>query len=427
MNKRIAVVAGVRTPFCRANGLLKDMEADDLGAFAVRELIAKTGIDVSLIDELIFGNVLQPSHASNIARVIAIKGGLPDKTPAMTVNRNCASGLEAIATAFDKINLGEGSIYIVGGVESMSNFPILFGKKMRDFLLHLSKAKSWQQKLKVLFSFRPTFLKPEMPQIGDPICGLSMGQTAELVARDFKVTRKEQDYFSFRSQERAAKARSDGRFKEEIVPIPYPPTYDAIQEVDDGPRDGQTMEELKKLKPAFDKLTGSVTAGNSSQVTDGAVALLVMSEERARALGLKPLGYFSAYAVAGLDPSRMGLGPVYATSKLLEKTDLKLSDFDLVEINEAFAAQVLACQRAFASDAFSQKELGRKSAMGHLDEEKLNVNGGAIALGHPLGASGARLVLTLLLELKHRNKKRGLAALCIGGGQGQAALLEAES
>ena len=426
MKERIAIIAGVRTPFCKANGILKEMEADDLGAFAVRELMARTGVAPSQVDELIFGNVLQPPHATNIARVLAVKGGLLEKTPAFTVNRNCASGMEAMATAFNKIQLNEGKVFVVGGTESMSNFPILISKSLRDFLQRLSKARGWQQKLKTLFSFRLGFLKPEVPKIADPICGLTMGQTAELVARDFKVTRKEQDYFAFISQERAAKARKDGRFGEEIIPMPYAPTYEKIQDTDDGPRDNQTMEDLKKLSPAFDKLTGTVTAGNSSQVTDGAVALLIMSESKAKELGLKPLGYFTDYAFAGLDPSRMGLGPVFATSKLLEQTGLKLEDFDLIEINEAFAAQVLGCVKAFASDDFAKKFLGREKAMGRIEMEKLNVNGGAIALGHPLGASGARLILTLLLELKRRNKKRGLAALCIGGGQGEAALVEVE-
>jgi acetyl-CoA acyltransferase len=308
----------------------------------------------------------------------------------------------------------------------MSNFPVLISKPFRNFLNKLSRARGWRQKLNVLFSFRFQFLKPEFPKIADPICGLSMGQTAENVARDFKVSRKEQDYFAFVSQERAAKARKDGRFAEEIVPIPVAPAYDKIQEIDDGPRDNQSIEDLKKLPAAFDKLTGTVTAGNSSQVTDGAVALLVMAESKAKKLGLKPIGYFSDYAFAGLDPSRMGLGPVFATSLLLNQTGLKLEDFDLIEINEAFAAQVLGCVKAFASDEFAQKFLNRDKAIGRVDMEKLNVNGGAIALGHPLGASGARLVLTMLLELKRRNKKRGLVALCIGGGQGEAALLEVE-
>lgn len=425
-SERIAIVGAIRSPFCKANGVLKEMEADDLGAFVVKELIARTGIDPALIDEVVFGNVIQPPHATNIARVVAVKAGLPEHVPAVTVNRNCASGMEAIIVAADKIRRGEGEIFVAGGTESMTHFPILFSDEMRDWLLRFSKAKSFGDKLKAVAAFRPRFLAPQMPKIADPLVGMSMGDTAELVSRDLKVTRQEQDAFALRSNERAAKARSDGRFAEEIVPIPVPPKYNVMQEVDDGPRENTTMSGLAKLKPAFDKLTGSVTAGNSSQVTDGAAALLIMKESKAKQLGLKPLGYIRESAVVGLDPRRMGMGPAYAIAKLLQETGRKLSDFDLIEINEAFAAQVLAVQKALASEEFSKNKLGAQGAIGLIDNEKLNVNGGAISLGHPLGASGARLVMTLLNELKHRNKKLGLASLCIGGGQGQAIIVEAE-
>lgn len=426
MKKRVAIVSGVRTPFCKANGILKDMPADDLGAYAVKELFARAPFSPNLIDEVIIGNVLQPAHATNIARVIAVKAGLPEKIPAFTVNRNCSSGMEAVTTAADRINLNEADIILAGGVESMSNFPILFSNKMRDFLLNLNKSRSIKDSVLTLLTFRPSFLKPHIPPIGDPLCGLSMGQTAENLVRDFKITRLEQDEFALRSQKRAFKASQDGRFREEITPVPIPSKFQKYQEADDGPRAGQTLEALSKLKPVFEPVTGSVTAGNSSQVTDGAAALFVMSEEKAKALGLKPLGYMTAYASAGLDPARMGLGPVYATSKLFKATGLTLKDIDLIEINEAFAAQVLGVMRAFASDEFAKKALGRDKALGEINPEILNVNGGAIALGHPLGASGARLILTLLTELKRRGKKRGLASLCIGGGQGEACILEVE-
>lgn len=424
-SERIAIVGSIRSPFCKANGVFKDIEADDLGAFVVKELVARSGIDPSLIDEVVLGNVIQPPHATNIARVVAVKAGLPDHVPAVTVNRNCASGMEAIVVAADKIRRGEGEIFIAGGTESMSHFPILFSDEMRDWLLRFSKAKGLGDRLKTLAAFRPRFLAPQMPKIADPLVGMGMGDTAELVARDLKVTRKEQDAFALRSNERAAKARRDGRFNEEIVPIPVPPKYGTMQEVDDGPRDNATWEGLAKLKPVFDKLTGSVTAGSSSQVTDGAAALLLMKESKAKELGLKPLGYILESAAVGLDPRRMGMGPAYAIAKLLKETGRKLSDFDLVEINEAFAAQVLAVQKALASEEFCKNKLGMNTAVGLIDEERLNVNGGAIALGHPLGASGARLVQTLLTELKHRNKKLGLASLCVGGGQGQAIIIEA--
>lgn len=427
MTERIAIINGIRTPFCKAGGVLKDLDADDLGAFAVRELMARTDFPVDKVDELIFGNVLQPSNKTNIARFVAIKGGLPDSVPAYTVNRNCASGLEALVSGMNKILLGQADVIIAGGTESMSNYPVLFQKKMKEFLINLSKAKSWKQKIGVLASFRLSFLAPEFPEIADPLCGLSMGQTAEVLSREFHVTREEQDRFSLASQERAMRAIKEGIFSQEIVPVPIPPDYKSFQINDDGPRPGQTLEALAKLKPIFDPATGTVTAGSSSQVTDGAVALLLMSESKAKEYGFKPIGYLRAYAAAALDPRRMGLGPAFATSKLLKKTGMNLKDFDLIEVNEAFSAQVIAVMKALNSDEFAKKYLGRDKAVGEIDHAKLNVNGGAVALGHPLGASGARLVLTILKELARRKKNIGLVTMCVGGGQGESAVVEVES
>ena len=423
MKERIAIIDGVRTPFCKSGGVFLGFEADDLGAFVVRELLSRIQIAPEDIDELIFGNVIQPPHATNIARVLAVKGGLPLKVPAFTVNRNCASGLEAILTASNKILIGDASVIIAGGTESMSNFPILFRKKMREFLMRMSKLKSFKDRMKNLLTFRPSFLFPEIPALADPLCSMTMGQTAELVACDFHVTRQDQDVFALRSQQLAAKARADGFFGEEIIPIASPPTF-KIQEFDDGIREDSSFESLSKLSPVFERLTGSVTAGNSSQISDGAAAVLLMKESKAKELKIQPLGFIHSYAVAALDPRRMGLGPAYAIPKVLDKAGMKLGDVDLIEINEAFAAQVIAVERALASKEFSQKNLNRSEAIGEIDRDRLNVNGGAIALGHPVGASGTRLVLTLLKELKRRNKNRGLATLCVGGGQGEAVIVE---
>lgn len=426
MKERVAIISGIRTPFCKAGGSLKDIQADDLGAFAVKELVARAPFDAKFVDEVIIGNVIQPPHAGNIARVIAVKAGLPETIPAFTVNRNCASGMEAVVSAANRIMLGDAEIIIAGGVESMSNFPILFPSGMRTFLYNLNKAKDFGSKLKTLFSLRPSFFKPQLPGLDDPLCGLNMGQTAEIITRELKVTREEQDQFALESHNKAERAINNGRFNEEIVPIPLPPKYQKIQDKDEGPRAGQTLEALKKLKPVFEPHTGSVTAGNSSPITDGATALILMSEKKAKALGLKPLGYLVDYASSGLDPARMGLGPAYATSKLLEKTGVDINSIDLIEINEAFAGQVLAVLKAFESEEFAKKALGREHAIGKIDRSKLNVNGGAVALGHPLGASGARLIFTLLLELNRQGKRLGLATLCVGGGQGEACLLEVE-
>lgn len=427
MNSRVAIVSGIRTPFCKAGGLLKDLPADDLGAVAVKELFARAPFDPKLIDEVILGNVMAPPHLANIARVVAVKAGLPDTIPAFTVNRNCASGMEAVTSAATRILMGESDIILAGGVESMSQFSILFPPEMRDYLQRLKRAKSGWERFKTLLAIRPGLFKPQLPILADPLCGLSMGQTAELITRELRITREEQDQFAMESQHKAWAAIQSGRLKDEIIPIGLPPTFSKMQLVDDGPRENQTLEALAKLKPVFEPNNGTVTAGNSSQVTDGAVALFLMSESKAKALGIKPLGYLRAFASAGLDPSRMGLGPVYATAKLLDKANISLEEIDLIEINEAFAGQVLAVLRAMGSEAFAKSHLNRDHPLGIVNPDKVNVNGGAVALGHPLGASGARLILTLCHELRRRKARLGLATLCIGGGQGEACLIEVES
>lgn len=427
MKKRIAIVSGIRTPFCKSNALLKDMQADDLGAYAVKELFQRSKVPLHEIDEVILGNVIQPPHGANITRLISVKAGLPENIPAYTVNRNCASGMEAIHSGANKILNGEADVILAGGVESMSNFPILFPATMRDFLIRMNKSKGFFERVKNFLSFRPSMLVPKIPGLVDPLCGLSMGQTAEKLVKEFSITREEQDLFALQSHLRAAKAEINGRFQEEIAPIPVPLAYTSYLEKDDGPRANQTLEALSKLKPAFEKINGTITPGNSSPITDGAAAVYLMSEEKAKALGIKPLGYLIGVAESGLDPSRMGLGPAFATAKLFKKTGVSLKEIDLIEINEAFAAQVLAVMKAFNSPDFAKNHLGQDKALGEIDPEILNVNGGAIALGHPLGASGTRLILTLLIELKRRKKRLGLAALCVGGGQGQASLLEVES
>jgi acetyl-CoA C-acetyltransferase/acetyl-CoA acyltransferase len=428
MRERLAIIDGVRTPFCKAGGALAGASADDLAARAVQELMLRTDYPAAKLDELIVGNVAQPIEAANVARVVALKAGLPVDLIASTVHRNCASGMEAITSAANKIAAGEGEVFVAVGAESMSNIPLIYGPKMVKLFTNLFKAKTFGQKLHTWLGFRPAYLTPIIGvQVGltDPVCGLNMGQTAEVLARDFHVTRQDQDEFALLSHQRAAAAQAEGRLGEEIVPVPAPPKYEAMQTADEGPRANQDMAALAKLKPYFDKVAGTVTVGNACPLTDGAAALLVMGESKARELGLKPLGYLREYAYAALDGRRMGLGPVHATAKLLDKTGMTLGDFELIEINEAFAAQVIACERAFASDEYARKQLGREHAIGRIDRAKLNVNGGAIALGHPVGATGARLVLTLLKEMRRRGLHRGLATLCVGGGQGAALALEA--
>ncbi|MBD5779146.1 thiolase family protein [Pelagicoccus sp. NFK12] len=428
MKERIAIIDGVRAPFGKAGGILSGFGADDLGAVVVKELLARVELRGEEIDELIFGNVAQPVDAANVARVIALKAGLPKEMPSYTVQRNCASGMESITTAANKIQAGEIDLAICGGTESMSNIPFIYRREMVNLFSQLFRARGMMQKLKALLAFRPRFLAPIVgvqQGLTDPVCGMNMGMTAELLAREFHITREEQDAFALDSHRKACKAMDEGLFEQETVPLPVLPQYRKIHYSDEGPRKDQSIEALAKLRPYFDRNTGTVTVGNACPISDGAVAVLVTSERRAKEMGLRPLGYLREYCYAGLEGERMGLGPAYASAKLFKKSGMRLRDFDLVELNEAFAAQVIANERAFSSRAFAQENLGRSEALGEIDRERLNVNGGSIALGHPVGATGTRLVLTLLKEMRRRNKEKGLATLCIGGGQGAALALEA--
>jgi len=423
MKDRIAIIDGLRSPIAKANGKLNNVSADTLGAIITKELILRNGLDYDLFDEVILGNVAQPANAANIARVIAIRAGFSQSTPAYTVHRNCASGMQSISSAIEKIHSNQGDLYLVGGVESMSNIPLLHNDKFRNFLVRLAYSRNIGDKLHLLSSFRPSFLKPVIGLISgltDPISGKIMGITAENLANEFKISREAQDEYALNSHLKAQKAIEDGVFKDEIHEIM---TKDSSIIDDDGVRFNQTIEALSKLRPIFDRLSGTVTAGNSSQVSDATCSLIVTRESKAKELNLEPLGFISDYAYAGLDAHRMGLGPIYATKKLFDKTKTKLEDIDVIELNEAFAAQVIANIEAFKSDSFCKKTFG-SSAIGEIDESILNVNGGAIALGHPVGMSGSRIVLTALKELKRRKAKKALATLCIGGGQGAAFLLE---
>jgi acetyl-CoA C-acetyltransferase/acetyl-CoA acyltransferase len=427
MTSPLYIVDGVRTPFCKMGTALAGSDAVDLGRTAASALLARTGIDPGVIDEVIFGCVGQPADAANPSRVIALRAGVPEHVPAITVHRNCASGFEAITQAAEKIAAGRGDIFLVGGTENMSRYPLLYNERATRKYSELAKARKAPQKIRGLLAFRPADFVPRVTlQLGlsDPVCGCNMGQTAEILARDWRISREAQDEFALRSHKRAAAARH--ALAEETWPV-YPrggPKPVAVTD-DNGVRENQTMEALAKLRPVFEKRGGTVTAGNASQITDGAVALLVMSEEGLRRTGLSPIGRLVEYAYAGCEPQRMGLGPVYAIDRAEQRCGLGLKDAELIEINEAFAAQVLACRAAAESTEFARNHLNRASALGEIPTEKLNVNGGGIALGHPVGASGARLVLTALKELRRRRGRRALVSLCVGGGQGGALWLEA--
>jgi acetyl-CoA acetyltransferase family protein len=407
------VIAGVRTPFAKAGTSLAGETAADLARSAMLGVLVRTAIDPSRIDEVIFGCVAQPADAPNLARVAALRSGIPNHVPAVTVQRNCASGVEAITQAWLRIQAGQGELYLVGGVESMSTIPILFPRSAGKKFASVASGKGLLSKARAIAALRPRdFVPTPALKLGlsDPVSGLHMGETAEILAREFGVGRDEQDAFALRSHTRATAAVA--KFAEEIVPV-----YDSSRGVavlrDNGVRPQQTLEALAKLRPVFEKETGTVTAGNSSQISDGAVALLIGTESAARKLDLEPMGAIRGFAYAGCDPERMGLGPVYAIKSLLDQVALKIENADLVEINEAFAAQVLAVLRKL-----------RVEGLGEVSDERLNVNGGAIALGHPVGASGARLVLTALKELRRRQAHDALVSLCVGGGQGAAMWLK---
>lgn len=427
--ERIAIVSALRTPMARAGGKFQKIQADQLGAILFRELMMRSLVGVDEVDEVIIGNVAQPIHAANIGRVIALRAGFPEATPAITVHRNCASGMESITTAVSRIYAGEGKIYVCGGVESMSNIPLVYSEKMTDLFSKLADSKTVLDKVRTMLGFRPSFIKPVvglMSGLTDPVSGLLMGSTAEVLAQDFGISREEQDAFALRSHQKAQKAKESGRFALESMALVYDEYEGKYLDYDDGIRESQTLAKLAALRPFFDRKNGTVTAGNSSQITDAAAGVVLMSESEAKARGLEPLGYLRDYAYVGLDPKRMGLGPVFATHKLFKQTGLSMDDIEIVEINEAFAAQVIACEKAFASPEFAKTHLGEDKAVGAIDPEILNVNGGAVALGHPVGMTGTRLVLTVLHELRLRKQQRGLATLCIGGGQGAALLLEVE-
>ena len=426
---RLVLAAGLRTPFVKAGGVFQREDAAHLGALVAREVLARTGIDPALVSELTAGCVGPPFTQANVGRVIGLRAGLPRAVPGRTVARNCASGFEAVTSSAANLLSGIGDLMLCVGIEHMSGYPLAYNERATEWFTKLAKARTLGQKFAGIARFRPSMLKPRitlLEGLTDPTTGLIMGRTAELLARDFGITREESDLFALRSHQRVEAAQDAGRFAREILPVlPLGARSGGAVEHDDGLRRGQSLEALAKLKPFFEKPDGIVTVGSSSQITDGAAALLLTTEARAKQLGLEPLATLRAWAWSGCEPARMGLGPVYASAAALDAAGLTLDQMELVEINEAFATQAIACERAFASDSFAREQLGRQRALGRLDPARTNPNGGAVALGRPVGATGARLLLTLAHEMRLRHARLGLATLCIGGGQGGAVILEA--
>ena len=393
--KDVVIVAGVRTPIGNFGGALKDIPAEKLGELVVRELMARTGVDPTSVEEVIMGCVGQFTDAANIARVITLMAGLPIRTPAYSVQRNCSSGLQPFVNAFQNIQSDDADVQVVGGVENMSRAPYV----VRDM--------RWGKRLR-----HSELLDSLWEGLTDPYCGQLMGRTAENLAEEFGITRQEQDRFAVESHRRAFRAIREGRFKDETMPLTIP-KFVAGREVaptvlnqDEGPNVGLSEQQLA-LYPALFKEGGSVTGGNSCPLNDGAAAALIMTADRARELGCRPMGRIRSYAFIGVEPARMGIGPAEALPLALTRGKLSLRDLDVIEVNEAFAAQYLAVERVLG-----------------LDRDRVNVNGGAIALGHPVGMTGTRLVITLLHELRRSDASLGAVGMCVGGGQGAALVVE---
>ncbi len=423
--KPIYVIDGARTPFLKARNRPGPFAASDLAADAGRALLLRQPFLPTDLDEVILGCAAPAPDEVNIGRVVALRMGCGHKVPGWTVMRNCASGMQAIDSAMDSMRSGRSKLVLAGGVDALSRAPLLFSDAMVTWLSNWYAAKTLGRRAALVAQFRLHYLAPViglMKGLTDPVVGLLMGQTAENLAWRFGITRADMDAYSARSHQRLLAAQREGRLGDEIVAL-----YDRggkVHSADDGVREDSTPENLARLKPFFDRKYGNVTAGNSSQVTDGAAWVVLATEEAVQEHGLKPRARIVDTQWAALDPAQMGLGPVHAATPLLARNGLRLADVDAWEINEAFAAQVIACLRAWESDEFCRDELGLPGALGAIDADRLNVDGGAIALGHPVGASGTRIVLHLLNVLERSGGRRGLAAICIGGGQGGAMLVD---
>ena len=427
IGRRVAIVEGVRTPFAKSGTAYKDMTSIDLGILAVRELLARADINPSEVNELVYGTVVHSVLAPNIAREVGLGSGLPPTVSAFTVARACASANQAITSAAEEIALGYADVVVAGGAESLTDIPILYSKPLREVLVTAAKAKTAQGKIGALSKIRPKMLAPVTPAIAEPSTGETMGQSAERMAKENGITREAQDRWALRSHKLAAEGTKDGRLTKEIVPVFIPPKYTEHIDSDNGIREDTSLERLAALPPVFDRKYGSVTAGNASPLTDGASAVLLMSEDKAKALGYKPLGYIRSWAFSALAPSAQLLqGPAYAAPVALDRAGITMKDIGLMEMHEAFAAQVLSNLQALDSDEFAKKELNRASKIGIPDEDKINVMGGSIAIGHPFGATGGRLTTTLLREMQRRDVDLGLITVCAAGAMGFSMVLERE-
>lgn len=425
--RRVAIVAGLRTPFVKSGGEFRDLSAVDLGAVVVNELVARSGIAAKEFDAVVFGQVIPSPLATLIGREMVLRTSLPRSVQAHTVSRACATSIQAATAAGDQIALGHSDCAVAGGAESLSDAPIFASRPLAQALVATSRAKGVVDKVKAFSGLDwKKDLVPVPPALKEPTTGLTMGESAEQMAQKNGISREAQDAFAYQSHRRAAEAWAAGRFDGEVMHVAVPPRYDRVAAKDNIVRADATLDALASLKPVFDRKYGTITAGNASPLTDGAAAVILMSEEKVKALGLRPLGWLRSYAYAALDPKDQLLqGPAYAAPVALDRAGLALGDMDLVDMHEAFAAQVLSNLQAFASKAFAEEKLGRPRPMGEVDPARLNVNGGSIALGHPFGATGARMITQTLRELGRRKGAHALLTVCAAGAIGAAVVLDA--
>jgi acetyl-CoA acyltransferase len=426
-NGRVAIVDGCRTPFCKSGTDLQNLDVVDLAAIPAAEVVTRNDLDPEEIGLSVFGVVVPALHAPNLGREVVFRASLPMTIPGTTVNLACASSNRAITSVAEAILSGQCDVGLAGGSESLSNVPIQYSKNAARRLIEFSKAKSAGKKLGVLSKVRPGDLVPVPPAIAEYTTGMTMGQACEKMAKENDISRRSQDEIALMSHQRAASAAAEGRLDEQIVATFSKPDYDHAVTQDNGVRADSTLEALGGLRPVFDKRYGSITAGNASPITDGGSAVLMMSEEKAKSLGYEPLGYIRSWSYAALDPgSQLLQGPAYAAPMALDQAGLGLSDIDLVEMHEAFAAQIVSNMKAFASARFARDELGRSAPLGEIDLDRFNVNGGSISIGHPFGATGARVTMQLLFELARRELNLGLMTVCAAGGVGFSMVVERE-
>jgi acetyl-CoA acyltransferase len=421
---KTAIVAGSRTPFVRSGTVFADLSAIELGKVAVRDALDRSGVPSDQVDQLVYGTVVHDTQAPNIAREVGL-AVLPKTVPAVTVSRACASANQAITDGTQIIEMGHADVVIAGGAESLSHIPITVSDKLSKMLVTASKGRTLGQRLSPFSAVRPKDLIPVTPAIAEPTTGERMGDSAERMAKENHISREAQDEWALRSHRLAAAGTQDERLTAEITPVYVPPDFERVIVRDNGIRSDTSLEQLAKLRPAFDRRHGSVTAGNSSPLTDGASAVVLMNEERARADGIEPMGYVRSWAWTALDPAGQLLqGPAYAAPIALDRAGLTMEDIGLMEMHEAFAAQVLSNLQALSSKKFAEEELGRSAAVGHPDVEVINVMGGSLSIGHPFGATGGRLTVTILNEMARRDVEFGLITVCAAGGMGFAMVVE---